>query len=92
MTTFKLDPDVDTSMTAFHGHMIRLPLASLVEALGPAHIECTSGKTLHEWLFSDEGGRPVTLYDYKGSQWHVVAREPAMADAFVRWFQTAVKP
>lgn len=91
--TFKLDPDVDISETAFHGHVIRMSLPSLVKKLGKAHVEFMASKSQFEWFFSDPAGRPVVLYDYKSvsrspDEWHVGTRHPALAAEFVRWFQS----
>lgn len=60
-----------------------------------AEIESGTEKVAAEWVFENQDGHVVTLYDWKGSslidEWHVGAHDSTTAHLFELWLSQQVK-
>lgn len=88
---FIINPDADINGTSFYEVTINSSFDNLVKKLGEPHCEGSSDdKVRYEWFFTNEAGRPVTLYDWKSysdnpSVWHVGGLNKEDTLAFKRW-------
>jgi hypothetical protein len=64
---FKVNKNVDANGTSFHGVTIRANVQDLIDVLGePASfVQDRHEKVQIEWLFENEDGDALTLYDCK---------------------------
>lgn len=101
VSTYIRRNDIDLRDTSGQGRVVLDP-RRLVAALGwPDDPGCIDGKVTLEWLFTDECGRPFSLYDWKAEsspllerkyEFAIGAREDADVESFVEYLSSLAGP
>lgn len=83
---WNLDLSADCNGTSFHGHILPFDKEHMEYIFGKGKGPSGDNKSTYTYIFTNKNNDVVTVYDFKGEDGHIGAKNFEISKDFFNWF------